>query len=128
MIYKIQTLLFSFVIVANAAYAAHAAYDGVRIDKFKVKGSCSMCEKRIESAAISVKGVSNASWNKKNQEIVVAFDESVTKLDKIQKAVSNSGHDTDIHKAPIEAYIKLSACCRYERAKKVPESNESENR
>ena len=35
-------------------------------ETFSVEGNCSMCKKRIEKAALSLKGVKYAKWNKKS--------------------------------------------------------------
>lgn len=86
-----------------------------KTDKFEVKGNCGMCEKRIEKAALSVDGVSNADWDKKTKQLEVTFDSSKVDIHKIHKAVAKSGHDTNIHKAKDEVYNKLPGCCKYDR-------------
>ena len=76
-----------------------------------------MCESRIEKAALSVEGVSKADWDRKAQKIEVVFDDEVTQLDAIHKAIAKAGHDTEKHKAKDEVYEKLHGCCKYERIK-----------
>ncbi|RZT95979.1 copper chaperone CopZ [Ancylomarina subtilis] len=88
-----------------------------KTEKFKVYGNCGMCEKRIETAAQSVDGVTSADWDKETKMIVVTFDEKKTDLHKVHMAIAKAGHDTDMHKASDEAYKKLAGCCQYERAK-----------
>jgi copper chaperone CopZ len=81
--------------------------------KFEVKGNCGMCEKRIETAAKSVDGVTNADWDKDTKIMEVTFDASKTSEDAVQLAIANVGHDTPMHKADSEVYNDLPKCCQY---------------
>ena len=91
-------------------------YAETKSEKFKVDGKCGMCEKRIEKAALGVKGVSKADWNKDTKEMVVAFDASKTSLDKVEAAIAKVGHDTPLYKATTKNYESLPSCCHYDRA------------
>ena len=84
-------------------------------EKFKVYGNCGMCESRIEKAAKSVDGVTSADWNKETKMMDVSFDGSKTNVNKIQMAIANVGHDTEMSKAKDEVYNDLPGCCKYER-------------
>ena len=86
-----------------------------KTEEFKVYGNCGMCEKRIETAAKSIDGVTKAEWNSKTEMIEVSFDDSKTDIDKIQLAIAKVGHDTDAHKADDKVYKNLHGCCKYER-------------
>lgn len=90
-------------------------YAETKSDKFKVSGNCGMCEKRVEKAALGVKGVSKADWNKDSKVMVVDFDASKTSLDKVEAAIAKVGHDTPIYKADAKTYASLPACCQYDR-------------
>ena len=87
----------------------------LKTEKFKVYGNCGMCEKRIEKAATSVEGVTEADWNKETKMLEVTFDTEKTKTYEIQKAVADVGHDTEIIKAKDEVYDELPGCCKYDR-------------
>lgn len=93
-----------------------------KTEEIEVKGSCGMCEKRIEKAALSVDGVSKADWDKKTKKLEVVFDDSKTNVDKIEAAVAKVSHDTKNYKAGNEVYNKLPGCCKYER---TAEKNDS---
>lgn len=82
---------------------------------FKVSGKCGMCETRIEKAALSVKGVESAEWDKETGMIAVTYDEGKADMDKIQKAIATAGHDTELYTANDRVYEKLPDCCKYER-------------
>lgn len=82
---------------------------------FKVKGNCEMCEKRIEKAAFSVKGVKSAEWHVDCQDIHVIIDERKCDINDVKKAVAAAGHDTDKFKSTDEKYKNLHGCCKYER-------------
>lgn len=83
----------------------------------KVAGNCGMCEKRIEKAAYSVKGVKNAEWHVDCQDIHLVIDETKCSADDVAKAIAAVGHDTGSIKAEDAIYDKLHGCCLYERMK-----------
>ena len=83
----------------------------------KVAGNCGMCEKRIEKAAYSVKGVKNAEWHVDCQDIHLVIDETKCSADDVAKAIAAVGHDTGSIKAEDAVYDKLHGCCNYERMK-----------
>ena len=80
-----------------------------------VQGLCEMCKDRIEKTAMSVKGVSSASWDGTTKQLHLNFDPQQTDLDKISQAVAKAGHDTDKHKADQKVYDALPACCKYRK-------------
>lgn len=83
--------------------------------EIEVKGNCEMCEKRIEKAAYSVKGVKSAEWHAEHKDLHLIIDERKCSIDDVHKAVAESGHDTDKIKAAAEDYNSLHGCCKYER-------------
>lgn len=83
----------------------------------KVAGNCGMCEKRIETSAKGLEGVSVAEWDKKTKVLTVTFDAEKVTLLKIEEAVAAVGYDTENVKAKQEVYNKLPGCCKYERIK-----------
>ena len=86
---------------------------------FEVKGNCGMCQKRIEQAAQSVKGVTAARWNKTTGQLALVYDNKQTSPEKVQQAIAAVGHDSGKAKADQNVYDKLPGCCKYrENAKK----------
>lgn len=83
----------------------------------KAAGNCEMCEKRIEKAAFSVKGVKSAEWHVDCQDIHVIIDENKCTKEDVAKAIANVGHDTDLVKASDKVYEEMHGCCKYERLK-----------
>jgi copper chaperone CopZ len=83
----------------------------------KAAGNCGMCEKRIEKAAFSVKGVKDAEWHVDCQDIHLVIDETKCSPGDVAKAIANIGHDTDLVKATDAVYDRLHGCCIYERMK-----------
>lgn len=81
----------------------------------RVAGNCEMCQARIEKAVLGQNGVQSASWNKDSKMLDVGFDDTVTSLEVIEKAIAKIGHDTEHHKALEDTYKNLPACCHYER-------------
>jgi copper chaperone CopZ len=87
----------------------------VKKETFEVAGNCDMCKTRIEKAAKSVNGVSSADWSQETKMIIVSFNPEKADLNKINRAVADAGHDTNMFRARDEVYEKLPACCKYER-------------
>lgn len=80
-----------------------------------IKGSCDMCQKRIQKASLSVSGVKQASWNIETKELSLILNENKTSLLAVKTAIAGVGHDSEEVKASDEAYNKLHGCCKYER-------------
>ncbi|MCB0443403.1 MAG: DUF3606 domain-containing protein [Flavobacterium sp.] len=81
----------------------------------EVNGNCDMCKKRIEKAALSVKGVKSAVWHADHQDMHLILDETKCSIDQVHQAVAKVGHDTDKVKASDEAYDNLHGCCKFDR-------------
>jgi mercuric ion binding protein len=114
---RVVSLVVLFVLGTFTVFAAE------KTEKFKVKGNCGMCEKRIEKAAKAVDGVKEADWNKETKMIEVKFDDTKTDLDKIEMAIAKVGHDTPHHKASKDVYDELPGCCQYDRSDKKMEGS-----
>lgn len=106
----------SFLLIAFL-FASIGLFAQSKTESFKVYGECGMCKSRIEKAAKSVEGVTEAIWDKEKQMLKVTYDETKTNIHKIHVAVAKAGHDTDHHKADDKTYDKLHGCCKYDRPK-----------
>ena len=82
---------------------------------FEVIGNCEICKKRIEKAALSLKGVKMATWDIPSNILSVTYNSNKILLDQIQSSIANVGHDTPLYKAPDNVYEQLPMCCIYER-------------
>lgn len=82
---------------------------------FEVSGNCGMCKKRIEKAAKTVPGVTNAIWDKESKVISIDVSETSTTKEQVSKAISAVGHDTEFDKADVSVYDDLPGCCQYDR-------------
>ena len=91
------------------------AFAGNKTEQFLVNGKCGSCEKRIEKAAQTVDGVSEAHWDQKSKKMTVKFDDQQTSLMQIETAIAMAGHDTQLFRASDARYSELPACCHYER-------------
>ncbi len=109
---KIITIL---VVMISFVTVAQEKKDKNKKAEFSVNGNCGMCEKRIEKAAFSVKGVKSADWHVDHHDMHVIFDENKCSLEDIKKAIAKAGHDTKDFKATEEDYNNLHGCCKYER-------------
>lgn len=87
----------------------------------KVLGNCGMCKKTIEKAALGVRGVEQAEWNKTSHVLTVTYDQKVFQkkgqtFSTVMKAVAEAGYDNESFKAPDTAYSALPGCCQYDRS------------
>lgn len=107
-VFSIVALLVLSVISVNA--------NSIKKESYKVSGKCGMCETRIEKAALSVRGVETAEWDKETGMLAVEYNSDKADKLKIQKAIAKAGHDTEFYTANEKVYEKLPECCKYERA------------
>ena len=61
-----------------------------------------------------------ASWDKKNKKLDTLFDLSVIKPVNIERAIANTGYDTQHIKTSNCAYNGIRSCCQYQRIKTQP--------
>ena len=87
----------------------------IKQETFHVSGLCDLCKKRIEKTAKAVNGVKSASWDLTTQQIRVKFDQALTSVNEIEKAISLEGHDTEKFKADDKTYESLPKCCHYRK-------------
>ena len=80
---------------------------------FVVKGNCKMCKKRIEKAALSLKGVKMATWDIPSNMIDLIYDDKKLELSDVHNKIASVGHDTDKVKASEDVYDELPMCCQY---------------
>lgn len=67
--------------------------------KIRVTGVCTQCKQTIEKAIKKLPGVYLADWDVESQLLLVRFNRSSITLDKIEKLVAETGHDTQHVKA-----------------------------
>ena len=108
------TIIFSFLFTITGF-----AQQGVQKDTIKVWGNCGMCKKKIEKSAKAA-GATTASWDAESKMLQVSYAPAKTSGTKIQQAIALTGYDTQDFKADDKAYIKLDACCQYDRKEEKP--------
>lgn len=62
--------------------------------KIRVTGVCALCKQTIEKAIKKLPGVYLADWDVESQLLLVRYNRSNITLDKIEKLVAATGHDT----------------------------------
>jgi copper chaperone CopZ len=82
---------------------------------FEVSGNCEMCKKRIEKAALTVKGIKTANWDIPSNILSIIYDQRKAGLQEVQTAIAEAGHDTPLVKTPDVTYNQLPMCCLYKR-------------
>lgn len=111
-------MLFAFATIqsANAQSDKTQRTIGIKTQNVKVSGTCSMDERRIETAAYSVDGIKSANWNEYTQVLTLTY--SVFRkdaADNVQKKIAAVGNDTDKYRANDAVYQALPDCCHYQR-------------
>lgn len=99
----------------HAQHEGHEAKVALSVNgtaSFGVRGNCKMCKKSIERAAMSVAGVSKATWNRSKKSMTVVYTGN---LMDIHKSIAKAGYDTDKVKATDATYSNLPMCCQYDR-------------
>jgi copper chaperone CopZ len=84
----------------------------ISTDSLVVSGVCSMCEERIENAAL-IKGVKKVEWDVDTQVLIVTYRKDKVDLEKIAASIAEAGHDNEIIKSTEEQYDKVHSCCKY---------------
>jgi copper chaperone CopZ len=80
-----------------------------------VNGNCEDCQRRIQKAAFSIKGVKTASWSIETHKLDLILNEEKTNIAEVEKAIAKVGHDASNEKSTQETYDKLPECCKYAR-------------
>jgi len=111
---RISIILSMIAFMAFATFAMASNTDN-KTEKTKVYGNCGMCKNRIEKAVKDLDGVEKVNWDKETKMLEVTYDVEKTDIKKIQKAISEVGHDTELYSADNVVYNELPACCKYER-------------
>ncbi len=82
---------------------------------FKVEGNCGMCKARIEKAANSLNGVSNALWDESTKILNLKVNENTFHQEQIEAAIAEVGHNTENKTSTTQVYESLPPCCKYRK-------------
>lgn len=93
---------------------SNSANEDISTHTFRTTGNCYICLLTIEDAGNSVAGVTDTQWDVVKDQTEVTYDNTVTDLYTIMKAIANSGYDTEWYPADPTAYQELvGTCCEY---------------
>ena len=84
--------------------------------KIKTSAICKMCKATIERQLAFTKGVERANLDVPSKVVTITYNPKKTSLEKIKKAISESGYDADELPAEAKAYDKLEDCCKKDQA------------
>jgi membrane fusion protein, copper/silver efflux system len=73
---------------------------------------CDICKENITKALNRVNGIKSFEVDVDSKIVNVNFDNSLTDMKKIEKAISLAGYDANNRKADPVAYSKLDNCCK----------------
>lgn len=85
-----------------------------KIEEVKIKTSsvCKMCKNTIEKALSFEKGIKTSNLDVPSQIVTVSYNPKKTDINKIKKAINESGYDADQLPANQKAYNNLEDCCK----------------
>ena len=112
---KMKKIIVLILMILPLLVGAQESKDKNTKANFLVKGNCEMCKKRIEKAALSVKGIKMATWDIPSNVISIIYDPNKTPLEEIHNTIASVGHDTALSKADDDVYKTLPMCCLYDR-------------
>lgn len=75
---------------------------------------CGSCVKKVEKALKKVDGVLEVSVSLDSKQAEVTFDNTVTNVKELEKAITSAGYDANAEKRDEKAFNKLPGCCRGE--------------
>lgn len=105
------------VLCAVITISAVAQKKNIKIETFKVYGTCIQCKNRIEST-LKDYGTYNSNWTINSNMLTVSYDSTKLLKEKIQQRLADVGHDTEAFQADDKTYENLPKCCYYDRYKK----------
>ncbi|MES2734277.1 MAG: heavy metal-associated domain-containing protein [Bacteroidota bacterium] len=112
---RIQQAILALVMVCTIAFSASAQKKQEEV-KIKTSAICKMCKATIERQLAFTKGVEKADLDVATKVVTVAYNPKKTTVEKIKKAINESGYDADESPADPKAYNKLEECCKKDQA------------
>ena len=82
-----KKLIFLFLFFISTSVSAQNVKN--KKSNFEVIGNCEICKKRIEKAALSLKGVKMASWDIPSNILSITYNSNKILPDQIQSAVAD---------------------------------------
>jgi periplasmic mercuric ion binding protein len=110
---QIGLIALLMVLGVNFTASAQKAKEEVKI---KTSAVCKMCKATIERQLAFTKGVESANLDVSSKVVTVAYNPKKTSLEKIKKAINESGYDADEMPADAKAYDRLEDCCKKDQA------------
>lgn len=123
-------IIYTFLAVCGFLFSNTAmAQDNTELSKYDtismhVDGVCTMCKKRIETAAYDVKGVQSVDWHLDSGMLTAIVKRKKTTAKDIADALARVGHSSEHAEAVPEAYAELPDCCKYDDG--VPKHHDKE--
>lgn len=110
----ITTMLALMALVVATTGTLYGQKADKKTETVEIKSSvvCGMCEERVKKDLAFEKGVKDVAVNLETKVISVTYRTDKTDKEKIKKAITNIGYDSDEMMANETAYEKLPACCK----------------
>ena len=105
-----------FITLIILIFSYNASISETVSHRFTTSGNCYVCKVRIEEAVNKLDGIEAVKWDYNYDVTNVTYDETITDLHTIMKAIAKVGHDTEWYPADSAAYAFLiGSCCEYVR-------------
>ena len=80
--------------------------------KIKTSANCEMCKARLEKNVAFVKGVKDVNLDLADKVMTVSYNPKKVSVDKIKKAITDTGYDADELQKNETSHSKLPSCCQ----------------
>lgn len=92
--------------------------------KIKTSANCEMCKARLEKNVAFVKGVKDVNLDLADKVMTVSYNPKKVTVDKIKKAITDTGYDADELQKNEESHSKLPSCCQKKAGAMVHEAHQ----
>ncbi|QHT65842.1 heavy-metal-associated domain-containing protein [Rhodocytophaga rosea] len=109
---KAAVIIALFISSISLGFAQDSKMEEVKI---KTSSVCKMCKNTLEKSLSFEKGIKNSNLDVPSQVITVSYNPKKTDINKIKKAINETGYDADELPADQKAYNKLEDCCKKDK-------------
>jgi copper chaperone CopZ len=112
---KMKNLIMAFALVVFSTVGVFAQAKQEEEVKIKTSAVCKMCKATIEKSLAYEKGIKSATLDVPSQIVTVTYNPKKTDVNRIKKAINETGYDAEGLPADPRAYERLDDCCKKDK-------------
>ena len=110
---KLYTALILLVLFGCSSIIDQGKSNNLQIDEINIPtAQCNMCVANIENALIGIDGILKYKVELETNRVKVNYNTDKLSLQSIEQLISKAGYQANNLSADVDAYNKLSMCCR----------------